>query len=136
MHTLVGPDLGSAESLVGEQPSEQRQACVLFFERRVHGSREGDGVSKEELHGRFQHTRLEDLGKQLPRMAPKDTNHLPQCLMPVFEIVCCHPFSRIMSIFVYSFIKNCQWAIWTDVPFLQPSRLHKCYDRYKITLEI
>lgn len=32
----------------------------------VLGSWEGDGVSKEELHGCFQHTRLGDLGIQLP----------------------------------------------------------------------
>lgn len=99
----------------------------------VHGSREGDGVPKEEPHGCFQHTRLRDLGIQLPRMAPRDTNHLPHRLLAVFndrffEIVYCHPFSRIMIIFVYSFIKNRQRAICTDMPFLHPLWLHKCSD--------
>ena len=59
------------------------------------------------------------------------------CLMTIFKIMYCHPFSRIMSIFVYSFIKivSVQYAQTCHL-YIHPLRLYKCYNnKCKITLE-
>lgn len=150
MHTLVGPDLGSVMSVMHEQLAlrTQRRACILFFEQwctlsvLVHGSWEGEGVSKERATWLFatHWARLGDLGIQLPWMALQDTNHLPLHLLPVLN----NRFQNSIPPSIFSnyehfcvFIhKNCQCAMCTNIPLMHSLWLHKCYNnRYKSVLE-